>query len=101
MDPYQRRPQPKHRAQEDSPQPPVVPSRKRGFRWPLLVVPLVLLISMWVYREVHFACGWEDLMEAVHVLPQNYERYTQLAVLGVLVTAVVAIYRVLRREGSD
>ena len=67
---------------------------KRRFRWCFILVPLLILFVMWVAKGIEPALSWDEAMDALGV--RNRERWTQLATLGALVTAGVAILRVLR-----
>ena len=72
---------------------------KRRFRWYLLFVPLVILFAVWLAQGIQPAFSWDDVMDHLNV--RDRQRYTQLAVLGVLITTAVAILRVLRGSRDD
>lgn len=79
------------------PKPPPTKRRRRPqwhFKWHLLLVPAVIGLLLWMAQGLRPAFTWDDVMSALHV--RNQSRYTELAVLGALITAAVAIMRVLR-----
>lgn len=68
---------------------------RRRFHWFLLAVPLVILSAVWLGQGIQPAATWEEVMDALNV--RSRERYTQLATLGVLITAGLAVSRVVRK----
>jgi len=73
---------------------PPRPKVKRRFRWELLLVPLAILFAFWFLGAIATPTfTWQGVMDAIGV--KNKPRYTMLAVLGVTVTAIVAIARIL------
>jgi hypothetical protein len=73
--------------------------QRRRFRWFLLTVPLALLGARWLSQGIDPAFSWDDFLDALHV--RDRTRVTMLATLGVLVTAAVAIVRVVRGRRDD
>lgn len=71
--------------------------RLRG-RWYLLLVPLLILSAMWLAQGLEPARSWNEVMISFGV--RDRERYTQLATLGVLIVAALAVWRVLQRRRS-
>ena len=70
------------------------PSRKRGeFRWGIVFVIAILLLLAWMASGARAGLSWDRVMDFLHV--KNRERYTQLAVLGVAICAILGIARVL------
>lgn len=71
------------------------PNRKRRIRPWVLVIPTILLV-MWVASGIRVGFTWDSVEEALHV--QNKVRYSQLACLGMIVVAIVAVWRIFRTK---
>ncbi len=73
--------------------------RRPRFRWEWLLIPGVCILAVWFLSNAHAAFSWEDVMDVLHV--HNREQYTMLAVMGLVLVAIVAIARVLRRKDDE
>ena len=73
--------------------------RRRRFRWFLLSIPIAILAANWIAQGIEPAFSWDDVLDALNV--RDRSRVTMLATLGVLVTAAVAIVRVVRGRGDN
>jgi len=68
---------------------------RERFRWELLLIPAaVLLLLVLLEHIVGPAFSWDDIMTILQV--QNRDRYTQTAVLGVVLVAVLLAIKLLR-----
>jgi len=73
------------------------PQRPRlEFRIAWILVPLVCLGVLWVFRNIHPAFTWSDVMGWLGV--HNTARYTKLATLGLLLIGIVIMRRIFRRD---
>lgn len=86
--------------------PPPQPPRRRPpratyeFRWVLYVlIPGALLLTLWFISGVEPSCRWDDVMTALHV--RDRQQYTQLMVLGLVISAICLIARILRGPRKD
>jgi len=80
--------------------PPPKPRRRRRFRWELFIaLPLFLLAIIWIYKSIELGFSWDELLDKWRI--HNKERFTTLAVLGVLACCVCAIARILRGNKKD
>jgi len=68
-----------------------------SFKWEWVWVPAACLIVFWCLSVVQPACRWDDVLGLV----ANGSEYSRLAILGVLVTAVVAVARVLHKSSDE
>ena len=59
----------------------------------LLLVLLLFVVVAWIAQPLRPAINWIEVMEALRVPQGSRERYTQLAMLGVLICAGLAAYR--------
>ena len=75
------------------------PKLKWRFRWAWVWVPAAALLTLWVIHGIEPAGSWDDLMDFMNVHQRN--RYTQLAVLGLVTVAIVAIARVLKPPSDE
>jgi len=64
------------------------------FRWEILWVLLAILLGLWLLSGVEPAGTFEDIMYALNV--RNTDRYSRLAIIGILACGICAIVRVLR-----
>jgi hypothetical protein len=67
------------------------------FRWWLLLVPLGVFLVFWLPRQLHgtsLSAPWEQVMDLLQI--HDRDRFTELALLGLLAVAFVAIVRTLR-----
>jgi predicted nucleic acid-binding Zn ribbon protein len=71
--------------------------KPRDFKWFLLGLLLLAALVLWLSRSLQPAISWVECMEILQVEQRDRERYTQLAFLGVLISASLAVYRVLRK----
>ena len=75
----------------------IVPRRRRRryrFHWELFALAALVLIAIYALNHIQCHSRWEDIMDVLSV--KNHERYTQLAVWGVTLCGVAAIFRILR-----
>ena len=74
---------------------------KRPFRWYVVLIPLLILFVMWLAEGLRPALSWNDFMDVLGI--RQRERWSQLAALGVIICATLAILRVLRgkRRNED
>lgn len=85
-------------------QPMVVrPRRKKPkwrFRWEILWIMLAIVFGTWLLSGIEPAATWEDIMDdALNV--RDTDRYSRLAILGVLACGICAIVRVLRPKKDE
>lgn len=71
--------------------------RKR-FRWSLIAVPAAIVMCLWLASGINVGFAWVDVENALHV--HNRTRYTQLACLGLVAVAIVAVARILRKDSQ-
>ena len=62
------------------------------FRWSLLAVVILVLVTVWIAEAAHPAFQWTDLLRGLHI--RNRERFTQLATLCLLCVSALLIVRV-------
>lgn len=74
-------------------------SAPRNFRWNLLWIPIACLFLAWMFSGVRSGFSWEDVMQTMNV--RNEERFTRLAVLGVVLIAITAIWRLCRNDRDE
>ena len=74
----------------------VRPKRRRRFNWAIVAVPAAILLAMWAASGIQIGFSWDYLLTIWHI--KNKQRFTQLACMGLLAVAVVAIARILRPE---
>jgi len=80
--------------------PPKRRRRRRRFRWELFVgLPLILAAMAWVYNSVEVNCTWEGSLRRWGIV--HKERFTALAILGVVACCVCAIVRLLRGNKGE
>ncbi len=77
----------------------VRPRRKSCFKWGIILVPGVILLAVWLASGVSVGVTWDDVMDVLRV--HNRNRYTQLAILGLVAVGVVSIAKLLRKDGKD
>ena len=70
------------------------PKRRRRFRWEIILIPALVLLFVYVANNVVVGFSFDDLMHQFGI--EQPDRFRNLAVLGVLITAVVFIARVIR-----
>ncbi len=73
--------------------------RRRRFRWGLILVPAALLTAMWLASHITIGFSWDDLLHSWGI--KNTDRFTNLAALAVVITAIVAIARVLHKDKEE
>jgi len=90
--------------------PPRPPKRYR-FRWPIVYVPLLIFLTIivirWIatsvevssFRGAELPFSWNDIMRYFRI--RNRERIQLLVVLGIVVTTIVVIVRILRPEKKE
>ena len=69
------------------------PQEPPRFRWGCIWVVVAIALAMWLAAGSKPAITWDSVMDLLHV--KNRERYTQLAVLGVLICGACAVARIL------
>ena len=69
---------------------------KTRIYYSMIVIALTCGLVAWFLSGVRTSFTWEAVMDALHV--HNRERYTRLAVLGVLVITIVALLRLFREQ---
>ena len=75
--------------------------RTQRFRWPWLAVPLACMVCAYLlHTAIPPAFDWEDIMIALHVPPRSFGRYKRLAVLGLLLIGIVAVWRATSKRSS-
>ena len=81
----------------------MVQPRKRRKRWrpnwAILWVIVALLGITWLLHHIEPAVTWEDVMDYLHV--HNRERYSQLAVLGIILTAICFAWQIAKGNKDD
>ena len=89
--------------------PPRPPKRYR-FRWPIVYVPLLIFLTIIVIRWIAASVDpsfhgaelpfcWNDIMRYFRI--RNRERIQMLVTLGIVVTTIVVIGRILRPEKKE
>ncbi len=78
------------------PQPRNIARRRKRFHWKLICVILTMAALAWFMSGVKAALTWNQILWLLDI--HDRERFTRLFVLGVIVTALCAILRVLRRR---
>jgi hypothetical protein len=77
--------------------------RKRRKRWRpnwgILWVIVALLGITWLLHNIEPAVTWEELMNYLHV--HNRERYSQLAILCIILTTICALWRIVKGKKDD
>lgn len=81
-------------ARNRSPRPTKSRAPRRRFRWELIGVPLAIWGFCWFLRATKPVLGWPGVMRLLKV--ENTERYSQLAVLGIVVCVICALVRIWR-----
>ncbi|MBN2560185.1 MAG: hypothetical protein JXQ75_04580 [Phycisphaerae bacterium] len=71
---------------------PAAGAPRRAFRWWMVLVPLFLLFVIWVGRGIEPAMSFDAAAKVCGV--SNREKLAQLATLGVLICAGLAVLRV-------
>jgi hypothetical protein len=78
---------------------PPVPRRRRSFRWEFVLVPLAILCAVWLINHLPGPTfSWSDVTEALHVSRRGESRYTQTAVMGLVLIAVVYVLKTWRSK---
>jgi hypothetical protein len=70
--------------------------KRRHFRLALVAAPATILLAMWVASGIRIGFSWDHLLTAWGI--RHRERFSQLACLGLICVAVVAIARILRHK---
>ena len=89
---------------------PPRPPKQYRFRWPIVYVPLLVFLTIiiirWIaasvepsFRGAELPFSWNDIMRYFRI--RNRERIQILVTLGVVVTAIVVIGRILRPEKKE
>jgi len=87
-----------HRPKNPAPQQPP-PAPQWQFRWGLVLIPAVILLVAWFFHGVDLSGAWQDIMDLLHV--RNKQRYSMLAVLGLVTVAIVLITKVLSKKEDE
>ncbi len=69
------------------------------FRWEWVLVPLACLTVFWFLSASAPACHWDEVLSFANA--KNGAEYSKLAILGCVVTAIVAVARVLHRRHDE
>jgi len=83
-------------------QPVIVPPRRPKrrvrfrFRWKWVLIPAAVLILAYLAGGIEVGFTFDDIMDVLKV--KDRTRYRQLVTLGLVVTAIVAVLRVLRDD---
>jgi len=76
------------------------PNGRRVFRWEIVWTLLAVAGFAWfMHRAATPPFSWEAVMRSIGI--RNETRFTRLATLAVLATAVVAVARVLKGNGRE
>jgi predicted phage tail protein len=75
------------------------PKGRKRFRWWLIWLPASIICLAWLMSGIHVGHARDGIMSALGV--HNRERYSLLAVLGLVSVAVVAVARILRKKPND
>jgi apolipoprotein N-acyltransferase len=70
------------------------PKEQKRFRWWLIWLPASIICLAWLMNGIHVGHAWDGVMSALGV--HNRERYSLLAVLGLVCVAAAAVARILR-----
>ena len=73
--------------------------RLRRFRWSLVVIPAVILLTIYVLKNIEIGFTWDELCSRWGI--NDIPRFTMLACCGVVAVAVVAIAKVLRGDKEE
>lgn len=82
------------------------PHKRYRFRWPIVYVPLLVFLTViairWVADSIEPSFCWDDILDYFRVY-RNRERIKMLVILGVVVTTIVIIVRILqpKKEKDD
>ena len=68
------------------------------FRWEWILVPAVCLAMAWILSLATCSFDWPDITDALDVRAGEYGK---LAILGLTLIAIVAIFRVLGGKNQD
>lgn len=79
--------------------PPQKQRRKRRFNWSIVLIPIVVLSIYWIVSKIKPAGSWQDFMDYIDI--ENQQRFTMVAVLGIVVCCICAVARVLRDHKDD
>jgi len=78
--------------------PPPPGGGRRVFRWGILTIPLALGIGWWLLRSCVALDPWDRAMCGLEV--KDRMGYTNLAALGLVLIAILAVAKVIWRRGS-
>ena len=67
-------------------------------KWFILLVPAAILLGAYVITHIEPAFSWREVMDFAHIPRRNYERFSGLACLALVIVGIVAIARVLRDD---
>ena len=77
----------------------VVRRRARKFRSWWILIPLILCVGVWFMQNIKPAASWNDVMDFLNV--HDRERYSQCAILGVVLCGIAGVARILRDHRRD
>ena len=72
---------------------------RASFRWGIVLVIVAAALAAWLVKGIDPAGSWEEFVDAIGI--EKKVRYTQLAILGMVVVAIVSIARVLRKKEEE
>ena len=79
--------------------PPLPPKPKYRFRWGIFVAaPLVLLLFIWLGKNVKLSFEFEDIVELLQI--EHIDNYTRLAALMVLCIAFILIVKLFKNHSD-
>ncbi len=64
-----------------------------------ILVPIVLIIMSYIFRNIHPSITWERIMDYLHV--KNKDAYTRLFHLFLMVTLTIGLIKILGDKKDD
>ena len=71
-------------------------SPQRQFRSEWIWIPLAILGTVYFLSHIQPVLIWDQIMDGLHV--HNKERYTRLAVLGIVLVFITIVVRLFKRK---
>lgn len=85
------------RPQDAPPAPIIRRTSRRIFRWEFLLVPLAILGVAWFLQRLPGPTfEWQDIVDWFGLSRRGEKRFTQTALLGLVLIAVVYVYKMLK-----